>query len=146
MISGELIIRQARVGDVAVVHATGEVDQLTSARLEQGLLDACTRSPRPTTVVADLSAVSFLNSSGLSTLVRVQGHCEQRALELVVVASIAARRSMQITALDQVFTLVDSVRDAVDFAGGDWDPDSVVDGGRGAREDPEPFAGSTAGD
>ncbi|GAA5137583.1 STAS domain-containing protein [Pseudonocardia adelaidensis] len=56
-----------RIGSVAVVTVTGELDLLTAREL-MTTVDETLRWPGLTGLVVDLTAVSFLGSSGLGTL------------------------------------------------------------------------------
>jgi anti-anti-sigma factor len=56
-----------RIGSTAVVTVTGELDLLTARELMKSV-DETLRWPDLTGVVVDLTAVSFLGSSGLGTL------------------------------------------------------------------------------
>jgi anti-anti-sigma factor len=56
-----------RIGSAAVVTVTGELDLLTARELMKSV-DETLRWPDLTGVVVDLTAVSFLGSSGLGTL------------------------------------------------------------------------------
>ncbi|PRY37876.1 STAS domain-containing protein [Umezawaea tangerina] len=88
-----------RVQDGAVVvEAAGDVDMNTAADLEERLATALASD---TPVVADLTGVTFLDSSGLSTLVR----CHERGLRAggslrLVVATRAVSQPLRLTALD----------------------------------------------
>jgi anti-sigma B factor antagonist len=75
-------VRQLRVADAVVVEVIGEVDLATAPKLA----DAIGAVPEPTRrVVVDISEVSFLDSSGLHTLLRCQRELEERAIEFRLV-------------------------------------------------------------
>ena len=84
-----------------VVRATGEIDVATAPQVEGQLLAIIDSG---SAVVLDLHGVTFIDSSGLRTLVTAR----QRAEELSVAFSLAGRspavdRLLQVTGLDSVF-------------------------------------------
>jgi anti-sigma B factor antagonist len=88
----------------AVLAVRGELDMLTAPELETALSALlATAEPR---LVVDLSAVTFLASRGLATLLRAARRAEEsgRALHLVV-TSRAVLRPLEVTGSDQLFTL-----------------------------------------
>jgi len=62
-----MTLSATRVGSVAVITVTGELDLLTAREL-MTTVDETLEWPDLTGVVVDLTAVSFLGSSGLGTL------------------------------------------------------------------------------
>jgi anti-anti-sigma factor len=62
-----MTVTATRIGTAAVVTVTGELDLLTARKLMQ-TVDETRQWPDLAGVVVDLSAVSFLGSSGLGTL------------------------------------------------------------------------------
>jgi anti-sigma B factor antagonist len=85
-----------------VVAVVGDVDMNTVPELE-GRLAAAERPDLP--LVVDLTGVTFLDSSGLSALVR----CHQRGLRgggfRLVVASRVVARPLALTALDELLEI-----------------------------------------
>ena len=99
--------------DSALVYrVAGEVDTLTAPHLDLALND-----PPTTTVsrmVLDMTEVPFLSSAGLSILVEHHTSCQREGIAFAVVAPAqAVRRAMEITALDRVIPLYDSVPEAL---------------------------------
>jgi anti-sigma B factor antagonist len=93
-----------------IVRAVGEVDLVTAPELKCSLRMACTLVSPPKLVVADLSEVEFLGSAGLAVLVELHELGQARRTPLRIVASTpAVLRPLQITGLDQVLDVVDSV-------------------------------------
>jgi anti-anti-sigma factor len=62
-----MTVTATRIGSVAVVTVTGELDLLTARKLME-TVDETRQWPDLAGVVVDLTAVSFLGSSGLGTL------------------------------------------------------------------------------
>ncbi len=104
-----------RRGRAVVIAVSGEVDVLTAPELRRALDDALrTVSTEPGAVVVDLEHVSFLASRGLSTL--VDAHREAAAgipLRVVVDHARPVIRPIQLSGLDAVLTLFDTVDDAL---------------------------------
>jgi anti-sigma B factor antagonist len=102
------------VGDAHVVRVAGEIDMVTAPDLRAELERACTRARPSQRVVLDLAAVSFLGSAGLSVLLEIDERCRDRRTPLWIVATTRATvRPLEITGLDGVLHLVDSLDDAV---------------------------------
>jgi anti-sigma B factor antagonist len=94
----------ATQADEVTVRAQGEIDMVTAPGLRNALLAAV--NERPTTVVLDLTDVTFLDSSGLDALVTAQRTAA--AMEVgIVLSSLPAhcRTVLEITGLDRVFTI-----------------------------------------
>ena len=95
----------------AVVAVRGEVDLLTADRLRDAL---CAAAAHHRLVVADLSAVEFLSSSGLTALALAHRAAVAEGHELRVVATErVVLRPIEITGLAERFGVFASVRDAV---------------------------------
>lgn len=95
-----------------VLEVEGEVDMLTAP----SLLKAIDEVPEGTNcVVIDLAKVSFLDSSGLNTLVQARRALDARqaALRVVVPVDGAIRRVFEITHLTEALTVVDTREEAL---------------------------------
>ena len=86
----------------ALLVVEGEIDTLTAGSLERALTELLNASAE--VLVVDLSAVTFLASSGLAVLIRAAHQAGDRRLRLVSTAR-AVRRPMEITGSDQLFDL-----------------------------------------
>jgi anti-sigma B factor antagonist len=86
----------------ALLVVDGEIDTLTAGSLERALTELLNASAD--VLVVDLSAVTFLASSGLAVLIRAAHQAGDRRLRLVSTAR-AVRRPMEITGSDQLFDL-----------------------------------------
>jgi anti-sigma B factor antagonist len=99
----------------AVVVVTGEVDLLTADRLRDAL---CAAVVDHRLVIADLSAVEFLSSSGLTALALAHRAAVAAGHELCVVAiERVVLRPIEITGLSDRIRVFASVPDAVIGAG-----------------------------
>jgi anti-sigma B factor antagonist len=88
-------------GDRKVVAVAGEVDPLTAPEFDDALRAAAAES---STVVVDLGAVSFLDSSGLRVIVAAQQELEASGIGLVIRnPSDSVRRVLEISGLTQHF-------------------------------------------
>lgn len=100
-------------GDVPVVRVVGEVDLATAPGLRDRLAEVPAGARK---VVVDLSAVTFLDSSGLSVLVatwkRFCGAGPDSCLRLVVTRP-AIQRVLEVTGLAHVFVVFPTVEQAV---------------------------------
>lgn len=79
---------------------TGEVDFTSAGPLQSTLLGMVL--PGGGAVLADLSGVSFIDSSGLGVLVQAHRTAVQRDTRLLVVASPPVRKLLALTGLDTV--------------------------------------------
>ena len=86
----------------ALLVVEGEIDTMTADALERALTTLLADSSK--TLVIDLTAVTFLASSGLAVLIRAAHQAGERRLRLVSAAR-AVRRPIEITGSDQLFDL-----------------------------------------
>jgi anti-anti-sigma factor len=100
------------IGDSsAVITVVGEVDLHTSAKL-QDALDEVRERDITDHLMVDLSACTFLDSTGLGMLVKAQQQAESPLH--VVVTEPQVRKALTVTALDSVFRLHDTREDALE--------------------------------
>jgi anti-sigma B factor antagonist len=97
---------------VAVLAVKGEVDVYTAPRLREKLVELVTQGKHR--IVVDLEGVEFLDSTGLGVLVgglkRVRSHNGDLGL---VCTQHRILKVFEITGLTKVFSIHDSVDDAV---------------------------------
>jgi anti-sigma B factor antagonist len=111
-------VQRRRRGDAVVVGPEGEIDLAVIDVLRVELEAALEEAP---TVVLDLRAVSFLDSTGLRLIVELQHRAEDAAVALVVVRGAeAVQRLLDVVGLSSRLTLVDDVGEGV--AGGRGEP------------------------
>ncbi len=104
----ELTVDSREVGDRTVVAVGGEVDVYTAPVLDDSL-SALIGSGRVLLVV-DLTAVDFLDSTGLGVLVKALKRVREHDGSLdVVVTADRITKVFRITGLDAVMPLHDSV-------------------------------------
>ncbi|EKV28624.1 Anti-anti-sigma regulatory factor (antagonist of anti-sigma factor) [Caenispirillum salinarum AK4] len=98
-------------GPATVAALSGEVDLECSPAVRRALLDAL-RDGRP--VIVDLSLVSYIDSSGIASLVEAYQAARKQGTALMLAAvSPAALRVMQLARLDRVFNIRPTVDDAL---------------------------------
>lgn len=97
--------RTIREEERIVVRAWGELDAYAAPDLRAALHDAATAE----TVVCDLSAVDFLDSTALGVVVGGFRRARETGREFVVVLPRGpARRIFELTALDAIIPTVES--------------------------------------
>jgi anti-sigma B factor antagonist len=89
--------------DAVRFNAAGEFDSANAADLEAGILRVLEAQAR--FVDFDLSAVTFIDSTGLELLVRLQQRIDQRRGRLRLYRSLDIRRLLEMTGLDGFFEL-----------------------------------------
>lgn len=107
-----------RVGDAYVVTLRGEIDAYTSPALRHDLRRLI-EDVGVSTLVIDLSAVTFLDSSALGALVGALRRLRERDGGLrIVEPSTTAARIFSLTGLDAVFDLYPTCGAALSGASG----------------------------
>jgi len=96
-------------GDFAVVELTGDVDLSCSPQAREIILD---RLGAARNVLVELSAVTYIDSSGIASLVEGYQTAEKNNLEFGLVSvSEPVMRVLQLARLDTVFSIHSSVAD-----------------------------------
>lgn len=108
-----LDIVSEQIDGVTLVSATGEMDfhnfGLLKTSVESALADGKKK------FILDLSAVAYLDSSALGSLLYNQKRIQESRGDLVIVASTALNDILNLTHLDSYFTRVPTVDDAKDW-------------------------------
>jgi anti-sigma B factor antagonist len=96
----------------AVLRARGEIDVASAPEFHDALSGLIAEGPA--ILVVDLSDVSFIDSTGLGVLVSAekQTRADGHGLRLVVTHP-QITRLLELTGLDEVFTVVSNTTDAV---------------------------------
>lgn len=98
-----LILASEREDDVVSVKASGEIDLSTSIDLENEL-DRIIDAGGCRTLVMDLSAVSFLDSTGLRTLWTLRQRLQEGGCVFILRSpSVPVERVLRLTKLHKVF-------------------------------------------
>lgn len=105
-----LRIEQQDVNGGSVLHLAGEIDLSTT----DILADALAQADAATIVVADLTGVTFLDSTGINTLLRAHhGMVAQGHRLALASAQPAVLRPLHITGVDTVIPLYPTVPNAL---------------------------------
>ena len=97
--------------DVHTVAVHGEVDLYSSPKLREAVLSASLAATH--SVRVDLSAVTYMDSSGVATLVEALRACNGRSIPFVLQApSHAVMKVLQLSRLDAVFSIEGHCEDA----------------------------------
>lgn len=94
-----------------VLSVSGELDLASSPMLDQEL--ARLAAAEPALLVLDLRGLAFMDSTGLSVLVRAHHHAEQAGRRLVLVrGGPQVQRLLNLTGLADRLPIVDSVEES----------------------------------
>ncbi len=104
--------RPARSGVLVVVSARGDCDVFTSDVLRDELTRQIEAGRER--VVVDLTGVGFIDSTGLSVLVRARALLASRHGRMDLVAGGRVHRLLRISALASLFPVHGSLQDALD--------------------------------
>jgi anti-anti-sigma factor len=111
-------IRVETEGGAVLIQAEGELDAFAAEDIGAAFVEASEASA----VVADLVAVSFMDSTALGLIVRgVREIAERGARAKVVLPRTTARRIFEITTLDRVLPVSASRGEALAELGADSD-------------------------
>lgn len=98
------------VGGLAVVTPPAEIDLANAWRLREALESA---GPEDATVVVDMTANRFCDSSGISVLIRAHKRAQAGGGEiLLVMGGATMQRVFKVTDLDRVFRIFDNLGEA----------------------------------
>lgn len=101
-----------RISDtLAVMRLTGEIDLYTSPRVRSAMLEYLDAGC--TSLIVDLSEVDYLDSSGLGTLVAGLKRSKEHGGQVYLVSpKPRIARVLEVTGLNDVFSVLDSVDEA----------------------------------
>lgn len=100
------------IADGYILTPTGDVDLASSPVLRTEIAELQRRTPRR--LVIDLSGVTYMDSSGVATLLEAMQIARKRGCRLVLCAiQPKVRAIFEIARLDMVFTIVDSTEAAL---------------------------------
>jgi anti-sigma B factor antagonist len=105
-----------RHGDIAIITPSPEVEKMPENLMEQAaqLVLSPLRADPPTGLVFDLSKVDYVGSVFLSFLLRCHKRVKEHGSEVVVAgASAKARELLHMTALDTLWALYNTRKEAV---------------------------------
>ncbi|MEE9296404.1 MAG: STAS domain-containing protein [Phycisphaerae bacterium] len=95
-----------------VVRLTGEIDLHQSPQFHQQLVALCDEQPQR--LILDLSAVRYIDSSGVGSMVEIFRRLKKEGRLMILVSpSERVRGVLEITRLDEFFTIVGSADEAL---------------------------------
>ena len=111
----EIVTR--KTDQVTVVSLKGAVDLYSSPDARKAVLGSI-KEGKPKLVLVDLAGVSYIDSSGVATLVEGLQLAKEYKCEFYLVGlSAAAKEVFELARLDKVFSIFASEKDAVDKFG-----------------------------
>ena len=103
--------RVGSVGGLRVVTPPAEIDLANAGQLQEALESA---GPEDATIVVDMTANRFCDSSGISVLVWAHKRARAGGGEIrLVMGGATLHRVFKVTGLDRVFRIFDSLADAI---------------------------------
>jgi len=100
------------IDELSVVDVAGEVDVFSAPELAEQLTQLFDAGRQ--TVVVDLTSVTFLDSTGLGTLVAARNRAEEAGGQLPIIGSAErVLKLFRITGLDEVFEIYPSIEAAI---------------------------------
>ena len=99
------------VGTARVVRLGGELDLYNAVEVRTALADACAAAPER--LVVDLGEVEFIDSTALGVLIETRTKLKNRDGFLLAAPGLETRRALQISGLDKLFTVHDTVPEAL---------------------------------
>ena len=104
-------ISNRTIGSVPVAAVTGEIDVATAPALRERLQELV--GDTTPTVVVDLSAVSFLDSTALGVLVGAHKRCREAGGQLrLVITEPRILKVFEITGLTEIFPIFETADEA----------------------------------
>lgn len=104
-------IVERRVGAVTVIEVSGTVDMITSPQLEAALTSAMTGAPQA--IVVDLSAVTFLASTGMGVLIAAHDELPATTPLAVVADGPATSRPLDLIGFADVLNMRPTLDEAL---------------------------------
>ena len=103
------------VGAARVVRLGGEIDLYNAAEVRAALSEACAEAPEQ--VVVDLGEVEFIDSTALGVLIETRTKLKNRDGFLLAAPGLETRRALEISGLDKLFIVHDTVPEALGETG-----------------------------
>lgn len=100
-----------KVGAAYVVRLGGELDLYNAAQVRAALVEAAAEAPER--IVVDLGKVEFLDSTALGVLIEARSRLANRGGLMLAAPGLETRRALEISGLDKLFTVHDTVPEAL---------------------------------
>lgn len=112
MSGAQIEVRTRRLEGATILSPSGEVDLSQAPTLRQHI--ASEQEKRPRKLIIDLSNVSYMDSSGVATLVEAMQRARKFGGKLILCSMQQKVRSIfEIARLDTVFTIVSSAEEGL---------------------------------
>jgi len=108
---GHPVLGVEKVGAAYVVRLGGELDLYNAAQVRAALVEAAAEAPER--VVVDLGKVEFLDSTALGVLIEARSRLANRGGLMLAAPGLETRRALEISGLDRLFTVHDTVPEAL---------------------------------
>ena len=105
------VLGVAAVGTALVIRLGGELDLYNAAQVRSALVDASAQAPER--IVVDLGEVEFIDSTALGVLIETRAKLNNRDGLLLAAPGLETRRALEVSGLDKLFVVRDSVQDAL---------------------------------
>jgi anti-sigma B factor antagonist len=99
------------VGTAFVIRLGGELDLYNAGQVRAALADI--RAQAPERIVVDLGEVEFIDSTTLGVLIETRAKMSDRGGLILAAPGLETRRALQISGLDKLFTVHDTVPEAL---------------------------------
>jgi len=106
------------INNGAIVRISGEVDLSVSPEVKEKILEQIELNRKennftiPKSVYADLSEVSYIDSSGIASLIHSHQHAAKSGVNFYLFkTSTGVLKVIQLARLDSIFKLVDSIQE-----------------------------------
>jgi anti-sigma B factor antagonist len=113
-LNGQAAFRVESAHEYSIIIAGGEIDLLTAPAFREAVNTAGEVSDR---IAIDLSAVDFMDSTGIGVLISALGRPRRRTVSLIAPPPIV-RKVLQLTQLDHHFLVFDSLEHALQHGAG----------------------------
>ncbi len=109
--SHESTVAQSSVAGSTILRPAGDIDMSCAPAIRKAV--AGVMRERPGRLIMDLSAVSYMDSSGIATLVEALQQSMRNKMKFVLVGvTPQVRSAFEITKLVSMFTMVATIDDA----------------------------------
>jgi anti-sigma B factor antagonist len=108
---GHPVLGVEKVDAAYVVRLGGELDLYNAAQVRAALVEASAEAPER--IVVDLGEVEFLDSTALGVLIEARSRLANRAGLMLAAPGLETRRALQISGLDKLFAVHDTVPEAL---------------------------------
>jgi len=95
-----------------VVSLAGELDLYNAEDVRAALVEACADNPE--VLVLDLAEVTFIDSTALGVLIEGRSRLADRSGFRLAAPGLETRRALEVSGLDQHFSVFDTVADALE--------------------------------